>query len=118
MADGRLVRLCLECSLILLLLLQGQKFLSHLLCHVVQVESDRWLTQVVILADLDRVKLVLYLTILALIHGAQQLLLGHASRIYFVFAFLQLRSLLHLILNDLLESFVVLDLIYLLLGVL
>ena len=59
-----------------------------------------------------------HLTILALIYGAQQLLLGHASRIYFVFAFLQLRSLLHLMLNDLLESFVVLDLIYLLLGVL
>ena len=58
------------------------------------------------------------MTILALIDGAHQLLVGHASRIDFVFAFLLLRSLLHLMLNNLLESFVVLDLIYLLLGVL
>ena len=71
-----------------------------------------------ILTDLDRVKLVLQVTVFALIDRAHQLLVGHASRIYFVFAFLQLRSLLHLMLNDLLEGLVVLDFIYHLLGVL
>ena len=71
-----------------------------------------------ILTDLYRVKLPLQVTFVALIDGAHQLLLVNASRIYFVFSFLQLRSQLNLMLNDLLESFVVLDLIYLLLGVL
>ena len=54
--------------------------------------------------------------ILALVVGAHQLLVGHASWVYFVFTFLQIRSLLHLILNDLFESLEVLDFIYHLFG--
>ena len=57
------------------------------------------------------------LTILSRIDRALQLWLGRGSRIYFVFTFLLLRSLLHWILNDLFEGLVVLYFIYHLFGV-